>query len=59
MLDAALRDSEMREELAPVELLCETETPVKDARDFLVGALLSLDEEAAAKLIRTAALETT
>jgi len=55
ILDTAIRDPGMRAELAPSDLLDGTEGVVQAARDYLLGALLSMDTKQAAEGVRLAA----
>lgn len=53
----ALKDPEMREAIPPAVLLGDSGDAIRDMRDYLVGALKNYDPDAAAGLIRTAALK--
>jgi ribosomal protein L16 Arg81 hydroxylase len=55
----ALRDPAMREAIAPAVLLGDPREVIRDARDYLVGALRARDPEEAAKRLRRVALEST
>ncbi|AEW94089.1 MULTISPECIES: JmjC domain-containing protein [Streptomycetaceae] len=56
ILRRALADPEMREELPPHLVTLDTLPVVEQARDYLIGALLSLDPETAVKYLQRSAL---
>ncbi|MFB4196014.1 JmjC domain-containing protein [Streptomyces carpaticus] len=56
VLDRALRDPAMRAAVAPREITTNPDRAVREMRAYLVGALLTLDRDAMAGLIREAAL---
>ncbi|QMU72111.1 JmjC domain-containing protein [Streptacidiphilus sp. P02-A3a] len=55
LLDQALMDPAMREDVAPEELLNSSGPLVHTVRKYLLGALLSLPEDDAVQIIRAAA----
>ncbi|KAA6220615.1 cupin [Streptomyces albofaciens JCM 4342] len=56
LVQRALQDPQMREELPPTTLMGDTLSAIKQAREYLIGALLLMDPEDAVKYVRGAAL---
>ncbi len=57
VLSQALADPAMRASLAPIEVIGDPQAAVKEARAYLVAALLNLDLDKAAESVRRAALQ--